>query len=286
MKATFERIDLGINKSFKVSTYVDKDADECGIKGWHIHPEYEIVYIKNGWGRLEIDNRSKVYEDGVLLFLGPQIPHIGFGNTELPDNLEVVVQFNENFIKDRIAGFPEFKHVLKLIDHAKKGIIYSHDIKTKLASLFEKFSTLNDTEKLVNLIEILGKLAGSDDFEYVSENLRLYDFNSVELERLQIIFDYVNLNFNVSFSTKDVAESIGLTTNSFCRFFKKVTKQTFTQFVNEFRVRKAVELLGNGKLSISQVMYSSGFNDPSYFTRQFKKYTGKTPSAYRSIILS
>lgn len=286
MKATLERIDLGINTSFKVSSYIDKDASSCEITGWHIHPEYEIVYIRNGWGTLQIDNKTRTYNDGALLFLGPRIPHIGFGNTELKNNLEVVVQFNEDFVTNRIANFPEFKSILKLINRAKKGIIYSPAVKTDLSPLFDKFESLNNSAKLINLLDILGKLAELTDFQYVSENIKGYEFNSDELERLQYVFEFINHNYNQQFSTKDVADMVGLTTNSFCRFFKKVTDQSFIQFVNEFRVRKAAELLNDSNLSVSEVMYKSGYNDPSYFTRQFKKYQSTTPSFYKSKIPS
>ncbi|WP_103866295.1 AraC family transcriptional regulator [Aquimarina sp. I32.4] len=51
-------------------------------------------------------------------------------------------------------------------------------------------------------------------------------------------------------------------------------------FVNEFRIKKAQEYFEYNDSAISEVMYQCGFNDPSYFSRQFKKYTGITPSIY------
>jgi AraC-like DNA-binding protein len=59
-----------------------------------------------------------------------------------------------------------------------------------------------------------------------------------------------------------------------------MTNKRFIGFVNEFRTQKAIELFNEANSSISDVMFRSGFNDASYFSKQFKKYQGTTPSAY------
>lgn len=59
-----------------------------------------------------------------------------------------------------------------------------------------------------------------------------------------------------------------------------MTHQNFIQFVNEFRIRKAIELFHQKQYSVSEVMYKCGFADASYFAKLFKKYTNKTPSKF------
>ena len=280
MKATLEKIDFGINSSFKVSSYTDKDPESCEVTGWHIHPEYELVYIKNGSGRLRIDHYSKNYKNGALLFLGPHIPHIGFGNNEREDNLEVVIQFGTHFVSDQIAQFPEFKSIQKLIKQAKRGYIFQEGVKNKLSPFFEKFDVLSKTEKLINLLQILDQLSREEAFECVYTSVDNINLNSEDVKRLQLIFDYINTNYHNSFSTKDVADLVGLTTNSFCRYFKKLTNQSFIKFVNEFRIRKAVELLQSPSITVSEIMYQCGYTDLSYFSKQFKKIKGVAPSVY------
>ncbi|MEM8894915.1 MAG: AraC family transcriptional regulator, partial [Bacteroidota bacterium] len=77
-----------------------------------------------------------------------------------------------------------------------------------------------------------------------------------------------------------VADQIGLTENSFCRFFKKMTGKSFIQFVNEFRINKAAESIHLESKGVGEIMYESGFNDPSFFNRQFRKYRGVSPLSY------
>ena len=63
--------------------------------------------------------------------------------------------------------------------------------------------------------------------------------------------------------------------------FKKISRKTFTQFVNEYRVVHASKLLAETSLSITEVSFESGFNNFSHFNKSFKSFTGKSPSAYR-----
>lgn len=67
----------------------------------------------------------------------------------------------------------------------------------------------------------------------------------------------------------------------FCHFFKNATSQSPSEYINHYRIEKALTLLNNTDISVTEIAMNVGFNDPNYFTRTFKKYTGKTPSEYR-----
>jgi len=281
MKPIYENIDLHLNSSLKVGTFNYDTV--CEQANWHIHPEYELVYIKNGRGILRIANRTISYSNGALLFLGPNIPHWSFGNRDYRDNLEVVIQFNQNFVNQKLLVFPEFKKIIQLIERSKNVLVFDEFIKTKLASSFENFTNLNHTEKLIQTLDVLEKLSLSDNYRSILAYVEEYKYKTNEVDRLQTVFNYVNLNFGSALSTEQLASKIGLTPNSFCRFFKKMTNRSFIQFLNEFRIQKASELFIETSLSISEVMYQCGYNDPSYFARQFKKYKIHTPTLFISL---
>ena len=73
-----------------------------------------------------------------------------------------------------------------------------------------------------------------------------------------------------------------MTVPAFCRYFKKVTGKTFTQFVNEFRIVHATKLLAENPTSITDICFEIGFNNFSHFNKLFKKFTGKSPLKYRN----
>ncbi|MGI9552681.1 MAG: AraC family transcriptional regulator [Aurantibacter sp.] len=278
MNPIYENIDVSINASLKVVTYTHSKT--CATTNWHIHPEYELVYVRNGSGKLRIGSKTTSYSNGVLLFLGPNIPHADFGNKEFSDNFEVVVQFTKKFVEEKLSVFPEFKKLKKLIQISARGTVFDGTIKNELSHVFERFDSINEPQKLINLFLILEKLSNTNQYKTILLEKNLLSRKAADVNRLETIFQYVNEHYKEHIRIEKLAAHLGLTQNSFCRFFKKMTHQTFVQFVNEFRIRKAVEIFNENQIAISEAMYLCGFSDPSYFTKQFKKYQGTTPSKY------
>lgn len=277
MKAKFERINLSSNTSLQVSKF-DKDV-QCGHLDWHLHSEFEIVYVRNGEGCIKIDNSENKYTDGTLICIAPNIPHMGFGNETFEDHMEIVIQFGEGFINHKLRAFPEFAPVVKLLNQSKRGIIFDQEVKNENAALFEKLPLASPGKRLLLVIEILDNLSKTEKYHTCLD----YDISNApkDSQRISFVLDYLNANYDAEISTRSISEQIGLTPNSFCRMFKKITKKTFLEFVNEYRIQKAALLLENSDENISGVMYRCGYNDLSYFSKQFKKIKGLTPSAYQ-----
>ena len=284
MKPIYENIDVAVGTSLKIQTFTHSQT--CELANWHIHPEYEMVYVKNGAGTLRIDSKTIPYSDGALLLLGPNIPHADFGNKEHSDNLEVVVQFGKEFLDGKLAVFPEFRKIKKLILESKRAIMFDPDVKVKLSPAFESFDRLNSTQRLIHFISILELLSNTTKYSTLLDSTSPTSNKTSDVNRLELVFEYVNGHYGESISAQGMASQVGLTTNSFCRFFKKMTGQSFIQFLNEFRTRKAMELFDRTELSISEVLYRCGYTDPSYFTKQFKKHQGATPTAYTQLLAS
>ncbi len=278
MQVSYEQIYLEQSESLKIETYTSTSV--CHTINWHVHPEYEIVFIKNGKGSIQIDSHFEQYSDGLLVFLGPNMPHMPFGNKQFKNNREVVIQFSERFIHQKLALFPEFGGLLKFIEKSRKGIIFSSATHKKLSSLFLKFAKQNNTEKLLNFIHILYQLSSSQDQRALLKGKLSLDINKHSLERISKVYQYINDHYAEEIRSETMANELGLTPNSFCRMFKASTNRGFINFLNEFRVKKAQECFEHQDQTIAEVMYQCGFNDPSYFSRQFKKYCGMPPSAY------
>lgn len=97
------------------------------------------------------------------------------------------------------------------------------------------------------------------------------------------LLEYLEKHFTEDLTSKEVAEYFSYDHSYFCRKFKKIFMQSFSDYLNGFRVSKAKEMLQNS--SVSEVAVSSGFQSISYFSRVFKNVTGQTPSEYRKCAL-
>lgn len=278
MKPLYESIVPLSNTSFKVKTY--DAASNCESAGWHIHPEYEIVYVKNGSGILRIADKTQGYQNGALVFLGGNIPHSDFGNSDFENGQEVVIQFSQEFVSKKLSLFPEFSNIKRSIVASKYVLLFDETVKNDLSADFERFKTLDHQEKLVNLLHILCRLSNTSNRQQLLHHGPFHMFREKETKRLKKIFEYINTNYSQKIEIRDIAGNVGLTPNSFSRFFKKTTNRTFVDFLNEFRIRKAADGLRDGDITITEAMFHSGFTSPSYFSKQFMKYQGVTPSSF------
>jgi YesN/AraC family two-component response regulator len=137
-------------------------------------------------------------------------------------------------------------------------------------------------KRLILLLEILNELAQSDEFEYLSTDDYHSAYNQKEFERIQMLYNYIHENFQGKINIDQAAQLVSLTKSAFCKFIKRKTKKTFSQIVNEVRLGKATNLLRETELPITQICYEVGYNDLSYFFRQFQKTMGTSPKQFRT----
>ncbi len=100
------------------------------------------------------------------------------------------------------------------------------------------------------------------------------------LECLQKVLDQNITNSN--FSIEDFGSEMGVSRMQLHRKLKALTGQSASEFLRTQRLKLALKLLKEKKISISEVGYTVGFNDPSYFTKCFKQEFGSAPSEYIS----
>ncbi|OKP95213.1 helix-turn-helix domain-containing protein [Paenibacillus sp. P46E] len=93
---------------------------------------------------------------------------------------------------------------------------------------------------------------------------------------------FIQENYRQDLSREDVAASVYLTADYLAKVFKNETGQTVKEYLNDFRIRTAKQMLIESTASIGEIAMDAGFDTISYFSTVFKKLTGETPIAYRS----
>lgn len=282
MEPIYEHIQPNIGSSF----YTFFEAHGCVEPLWHIHPEYELVYIHSGSAEHYIGRNAFNYTNGDLLLIGSNVPHSNLGNQNGVDNFEVIVQMGTDLIDNRIKPFPEFTEITKLFERSVHGLSFYGSVKTEVGVLLSKMVNLDPFEKLMALYQVLHKLAKTKQYRLINNENASVEVQSNDYNRLKRINEYIEKNYDRPIALTDMANLIGLTETSFSRFFKNVTGRTFVSFLNEYRIQKACALLANKNTSITKVMELSGFIEPSHFSRIFKRYTKYTPREYRKKIRS
>ena len=85
-------------------------------------------------------------------------------------------------------------------------------------------------------------------------------------------------------SLAEVADTLHVNKHYLCRLFKRETGMTVGAYINSARIAKAKQLLRTAECSVGAVADGSGFNEPSVFTKAFKKEVGMTPTEYRAYV--
>ena len=84
-------------------------------------------------------------------------------------------------------------------------------------------------------------------------------------------------------SLDEIAAEVGMNRSAFCSYFKRCKGMTFSQFVTQYRLNTACELLKHSQKQISEICFAVGFNDVPHFNRVFKELEGVSPKDYRKI---
>lgn len=279
-KASFEKLTTPHDTSVLIRQFDKKDRTTHPY--WHYHPEIELVYVNGGSGKRHIGSHMSYFHDGELILIGSNLPHEGFTNRLSNYTTETVVQMLPDFLGKSFFTIPEMKKIKTLLERSKLGLSFYGMSKETIGKKIERLPELGKYEKIISILDILGDLADSKEFNKLNSEGYSLEVASQDNDRINIVMQYIRLHFKESVALADISDLVGMTIPSFCRYFKKVTGKTFTQFLNEYRLVHASKLLAEEKMSINDVCFESGFSNYSHFNKQFSKFTGKNPSAYRA----
>lgn len=267
------RPDLG--SSFKILNPNLKDTFL-----WHLHPEYEIVYVEADSGPRHVGEHLSRYKGNDLVFIGPNIPHLNFDYGVHSPCHQVVVQMKENFLGEPFFNIPELTAIRLLFKNACYGMAFHGETKMRVATLLKNLQQRDRFEQLLCLLQIFQIMATSGEAELLNKEPSANKAFVKQQKRMDFIYKYVKENYSSKPDINLLASRVNLSSEAFCRYFKKQTGQTFTAFLNQYRISEAKNMLLQDR-SVTETCYATGFEQLSYFNRIFKKYTGLNPSEFK-----
>ncbi|MFS4470827.1 AraC family transcriptional regulator [Chryseobacterium sp. T20] len=275
MKIQKEIITFEKGKSFKLFS---PSLKNCFF--WHYHPEIELVYVEAVNGIRHVGKNISGFTDSDLLLIGSNVPHLNFDYGIQTECKQLVLQMRESFLQDIILPVPEFENIKNLLARSYLGLSFSGETKNTVVEKLQIIKDKNSFESLVGLIEILQILADSTEVKELNkEDTRIKWFLNDKI-RMGTIYDYIHENYDRKPNVNEVAQIVSLSTPAFCRYFKKQTNMTFTDFVNNYRINQAKIFLLKDQ-SVTEVCFQVGFESLSYFNKLFKQHTGETPSEFK-----
>lgn len=276
-----------INAKHSSSITVKREITPFMDYPWHYHPEYEIIFVEKSYGIRFIGNDISKFEDGDLMFIGPNLPHVWKndqdfyqGNKDLYVDV-YVIHFGKDALNEGFFVMPEFSLIKNFLERCNQGVkIKLGKDHKKISSLIKETVLQKGIEQSILFLQTLESFANTEEYDLLSLPNYQSSVNSMDAKRINEVMNYVMQNYSEDVKIEEAAALSGLTKSSFCRYFKSKTHKTFTYFLNEIRIQNACKLLVNTDRTVSQICYDCGYNNISHFNRQFKLITGLTATEY------
>lgn len=259
----------------------------------HTHDYMQIWYVMNGRAQHCIHSSTYNLVRGNIFVIPPFINHKVM--TMQDEEVEIIgCEFLPSFINSNIF---EGKQNNALFDFA-----YLEPFLVENEQVLPRFQLLGKSQMSVEklLKEMLLEYKNEDSYYEIhikADLLKLlaiiareYDKNKDSTQNevfdkyrhsIELAIQYINDNYTNKLYIEEVCKIATMSNTYFSYLFKQITGKTFTEYVNNLRIRKATEMLIETQLSVSDICFNIGFNDTTYFNRVFKKETGLSPTEYK-----
>lgn len=283
MQITYEKLIVDENSLFHYQEFVQPRF----TSPFHMHDEFELIVIIKSHGKLYYGNNVTNFSDGNMFLFAPGLPHC-FYNTRGYEKRNktahaVVIFFRKDFLGNGFFDKTEAAQLNQLVKKSRSGVQILNPSKVlvkKIVSLKQK----KNLERIGELLLILNEIAGRKSIKLLGGGDEL---NISGLSDSKIVNDtlkYVAENFQRDISLAKASSVANMQKAAFCRYFKRKTKKTFTEFVNETRIMHSRKLLSDTDKTVMEIAFESGYESASYFCRQFKQYCRMSPSVFREQI--
>ena len=269
--------------------------NDCNDK-IHRHEFVQIIYVSKSRLKHVINNNTFDVKKGDIFVIPPYVPH------------SIIDAYNENFEIIEFEFIPEFineKFSSSFKDNSFMDFAYLEPFMVTEQELRPQLNLSGAIQLEVEKIfsEIIDEYTRKEtDFELIikaltmkllilvgrefkknicgSDSQMIYDRHR---DALSNAINYVNTHFNEDINLDEVAKVAMLSSSYFRYLFKQMMNKTFTEYLNDLRVNKAVDLLITKRdRQIIDICYEAGYNNVNYFNRIFKQTTGVSPRIYRN----
>lgn len=272
---------------FPMHIYLHRDPNCVFFVPYHWHNEIELLYIEQGEFQINLNETIIHAKEGELYFINSHELHQISAINNKP-SLHYAIVFNPELLGFELYDYCQSYYIAPLINKTLQFptiIDDNHPIKGRIISEFKDavFAYRNKTmgwpiTVKAALFKIIALL--------IQEELMLNESASSLNDNYKInlakkIITYIQGNYENKIMIDELAEVANMSPQYFCKFFKSIFGKTAIQYINEYRIEKACELLQHSDTNIIEICFAVGFENFSYFIKKFKQFKNYTPSAYR-----
>ncbi len=252
----------------------------------HYHEYIEILYSLDSKAQVFINDRIVDFNSGDLVIVNSGEAH---GLMFDSDSRYIVIKVLPEIVYSKDQSVFEMKYIIPfIIQNSKNKRCFTKDelqdgyIRSAVTNVFREWETKGYGYEIAMRADILKIFLWVLRYwqEHNLDAVDRFDYPDDILKAIQTALEYVEKNYDY-ISEKEVAEHCNLSYSYFSRTFKKVMQKSFSEYVNDYRITKAEQMLISTDYSISEISSRVGFSTPSYFIQQFKLKKEVSPKQFR-----
>ncbi|HZH95634.1 MAG TPA: AraC family transcriptional regulator [Flavisolibacter sp.] len=253
---------------------------------YHFHAELEISLVLKSRGTAFIGDYAGAFEPGDLFIIGANVPHcwrnaLALMKDETHQAEMLTFYFSWNFLGSEFYQLPECRHMLHFLEKVKSGIKIPAPHTGEIRSQLLLLRHMKGLARLTSFISVLDALSAVKEYQLLATDKFISTYANGRSSRINNVYCYLLNHFASDISLKKGAAIAHMSETAFSRYFKSKTGTTFTQLLNEIRIRHACQLLVTNDESLTKVAYDCGYNNLSNFTIQFRRIVKQAPNEYR-----
>ena len=260
------------------SIHHPEDGDETWFQNLnHCHDFYEIAVVVRGRGKHWRDGREEMLYPGNVFMLPPGEPHFyEYSEMLVLQTFMISPKLFEVF-RGQLMSIPGFVKLFDRNDHSPK--ILDSSTMAELDILLNTIAQENRRKEPGGELFIIAKMI--DVLVTISRNIQGAETCARPDSNIGPAVAYMWRHFHEELKISKLAQLVNLSESSFYRKFVMEFRMAPSIYLQKLRIRKAMEFLIRSDMTINEVSNTCGFNDPLYFSRQFRKFTGSSPREYR-----
>ena len=177
-----------------------------------------------------------------------------------------------------LTAFDEFNYAKKAITVKALDYLLKPGCDEDIIGAFEEAFSIADKDDDSKTSQVSEEIIPKQT-EHSEEPEPIFKRSSVLVKETK---NYIQEHYREDISLQEISSVLGYSEVYFCKLFKQNFGKSFIVYLNELRIEKAKKYLANPDINIKDIGSMSGYRDPNYFARVFKRVTGMTPSDYRS----
>lgn len=255
---------------------------------WHWHEEYELSVMQKGEVPFSVGTDNITLKEGDVIFINTGILHAQSTSQASGTFCKRDIVFHGRLIYGSKYSVFWHRYVAPV---AKAGVTlpYLHlrrDVPWEAAAIRHALEVLRLVEERPGGYEFDIRYHLSKIFVLISENIQRLEQirdaeNFQELLHAKKMLGFIQENYPENITLKDLARCSSLCEREVQRTFQNIIHQSPIQYLIQYRIEKACQMLDSGESSIIEISNSCGFSSPSYFSKTFKKLIGCQPREYR-----